>query len=101
MDISLEEFVSRYLQRAAIHTPWYLAFHCISIREKELQKNGFALGLVKSAETCRVIIPPNGMVTIDGSVDKKIPFHRITVMFHQSSRACVPADVDLEATLHP
>ena len=33
-------------------------------------------------------------------MDKKIPFHRATVMLHQSSRACVAADVNLEATLH-
>ena len=100
MNVSLEEFGSRYLQQAAIHTPWYLAFRCLTIREKELQRNGFALGLVKSAEAARVIIPPNGKMTIEGLIDKKIPFPRVTVMLHQTSRSCVPVDVDIEATLH-
>lgn len=51
------------------------------------------------AEICRVIIPPNAKATIDNLVDKKIPFHRENVMLHQSSRTCMPIDVDFEATL--
>ena len=79
----------------------YLAFRYITIEEKELQKDGFALGLVKSAETCRAIILLNGKVTTDGFVYEKIPSHRVTVLLHQNSRSCVQADADLEATLHP
>lgn len=101
IDTTREEFGSRFLQDVALHTPWYLAFRCILIREKELQRNGYALGLVKSAEATRIIIPPNSNVTIEGYVDKKIPYSKVTVMMHQSSKTCIPDDVDIEATLHP
>ena len=101
IDTSREEFGSRFLQKVAIQTPWYLAFRCILLREKDLQRNGYALGLVKCAETTRVVIPPNSNITINGFVDKKIPYHKVTVMMHQSSKSCIPDDVDIEATLHP
>ena len=29
----------RYLQTAQLHTPWYLALRCLTIREKEFAKN--------------------------------------------------------------
>ena len=64
IDTSREEIGSRFLQDVAMHTPWYLAFRCIMIGV-ELQRNEYALGLVKSAEATRVIIPPNSNVTID------------------------------------
>ena len=77
---SREEFGSRFLQEVAIQTPWYLDFRCILLREKDLQRNGNALGLVKCAETTRVVIPPNSNITINGFVDKKIPYHKVTVL---------------------
>lgn len=100
MDVTKQEFGSRFLQDAAIYTPWYLAFRCIALRERELHRHGYVLGLVKSAETDRVIIPPNSHVTILGYLDKKIPYHQVTVMMQQSEKSCIPSDVDIEATLH-
>ena len=81
IDVTREDHGSSFfLQEAAIQTPWYLAFQCILLREKDLQRNGYALGLVKCAETTRVVIPPNSNITINGFVDKKIPYHKVTVM---------------------
>ena len=43
IDVTREEHGSRFLQEVAIQTPWYLAFRCILLREKDLQRNGYAL----------------------------------------------------------
>ena len=84
IDTTREDFCSRVLQYVVMNTFWYLASRCIMIREKELQRNGHALGLVKSAEATRVIIPPNSNATTDVYVDKKVPYHSVTVMKHRS-----------------
>lgn len=42
----------------------------------EIQRNGHRLGIVKSAETERITIPPNGSVRIRGYLDKKLPYHQ-------------------------
>lgn len=61
--------------------------------------NRYALGLVKSAEATMIIIPLNSNITINGYMDKKIPYHKVTVMVNQSTKTCIPDDV--QATLHP
>ena len=40
----------QYLQRASLHTPWYLAFRMMTLQEKELRKQHNRLGIVKCAE---------------------------------------------------
>lgn len=61
--------------------------------------NRYALGLVESAEATMIIIPLNSNITINGYMDKKIPYHKVTVMVNQSTKTCIPDDV--QATLHP
>ncbi|XP_062601250.1 uncharacterized protein LOC134262945 [Saccostrea cucullata] len=50
MENAREEFISRYLQDADLHTFWYLSFRCMNLRSKELQRNGNKLSIIKSAE---------------------------------------------------
>ena len=56
IDTKREEFGTIFLQDVAMHTPWYLAFRCIMIRETELRRSGYAIGLVKSVEATKGII---------------------------------------------
>ena len=39
----------KFLQDASLQTPWFLSFRCISVQEKDLARNNFRLGVVKSA----------------------------------------------------
>lgn len=50
LDVVKDKYGNRYLQEAALFTPWYLAFRGMTIREKELARNNIRLGIVKSAE---------------------------------------------------
>lgn len=72
VDVTREEIGSRFLQDADLHTSWFLAFRCMTLRERELRRNGHRLGIVKSAETERITIPPNGSVRIRGYLDRKL-----------------------------
>ena len=54
-----DKYGVRFLQKAKLHTPWYLALMCLTIREKELAHREYVLALIRSAENSRITIPPN------------------------------------------
>jgi hypothetical protein len=39
LDTTRERHGPRYLQTAKLTTPWYLAFRCMSLRERDLRRN--------------------------------------------------------------
>lgn len=56
-----QKFGVRFLQKAKLHTPWYLAFRCMTLRERELSRRSYVLALVRSAEERPITLPPNLM----------------------------------------
>ena len=36
IDLTRDEFGTRYLQEANLHTPWYMSFRCMALRQREL-----------------------------------------------------------------
>ena len=44
-----QKFGVRFLQKAKLHTPWYLAFRCMTLRERELSRRSYVLAHVRSA----------------------------------------------------
>ena len=96
-----EEVGDNYLQKAALHTPWYLAFRCISVREKELKKNKNRLALIKSAESKNITIPANSTVTIQGRASKELDFYPTCAMLIQTEESIIPSDFDITpAVIH-
>lgn len=63
------------MQEAALLTPWCLAFRGKTIPDRELARNSNGLGIVKSAESICISIPPNSTFSISGYIDKVIPYH--------------------------
>lgn len=55
---------------------------------------------MNSAESSRIIIPPNGRVVIHAYLDRKIPYHRVLAMLHPTYKSCIPTDLDIIPTLH-
>lgn len=100
MDLLREEYGSRFLQDADIQAPFYLAFRCMTLRERQLQRNGNRLAMLKSAEVNRVLIPPNSRVVLDAHMDKKIPYHKVLAMLQSTPNSCIPQDLDVTPTLH-
>ena len=89
----------RFLQEAKLHTPWFLAFRCLTLRDKELARNNDKLGVVKSAETTRIIIPPNSRITIQGYVDKQLPYQNSCAMLQRTKLSAIPEDLDIVPTV--
>ena len=89
----------QYLQRASLHTPWYLAFRMMTLQEKELQKQHNRLGIVKCAERKPVTIPPTTSVTVSGYIDKSIPYQSTPAILHATSDSAIPSDLDIEPTV--
>ena len=85
----------RFLQQADLHTPWYLAFRSLTLREKELAKNNNRLGLVKSAAIKPVIIPPNTSITIPGFIDKAIPYGSTPAILQSTYGSIIPSDLEI------
>ena len=85
----------RFLQQADLHTPWYLAFRSLTLREKELARNNNRLGLVKSAAIKPVVIPPNTSITIPGYIDRAIPYGSTPAILQSTSGSIIPADLEI------
>ena len=78
-----------------LHSPYYMAFRCITLRDNELQKQQNRLALVKSAELGPVTVPANTEVTIKGYMDKTLPHPKTVSMLHPTNNSVVPTDMDI------
>ena len=90
-----DKYGERFLQQADLHTPWYLAFRSLSLREKELHKNGHRLGLVKSAAVKSITIPPNTSITVPGFIDKALPYGSTPVILQPTNGSIIPHDLEI------
>ena len=90
---------NKFLQDAKLYTPWYLAFRGMTLREKELTRNHHRLGIVKSAETQSIVIPPNSSVTVSGYVDKALPYQPTTAVLQATANSMIPSDLDIVPAL--
>ena len=90
---------SRFLQKAALHTPWYLAFRSMVLSERELDKNHGRLGFVKSSETSDVVIPANSSVIIKGQINKGITYARVCALMESTSESTLSPNLDIMPTI--
>lgn len=89
----------KFLQEANLHTPWYLAFRCMVLQERDLVRRNFQLGLVKCAGLKRVVIPPNSDVTVTGYIDKALPYRHTCAILQSTHRSAIPDDLDISPSL--
>ena len=89
----------RYLQGTQLQTPWYLAFRCLSLRDKELSRKEYKLGIVKSAETSKITIPPNSRRTVNGYIDRQTRYHDSCAMLQATTESAIPQDLDIVPTV--
>lgn len=64
----------QFLQRAKLHTPWYLAFRCMTLREKELKRNKERVAIIRSVEPSKILIGPYQSINIRGYLDKELGY---------------------------
>ena len=87
------EHGERFLQISNLTTPWYLSFRCILLRERELQKNNNRIGLIRTDGTKSITITPYTSITVNGYVDKEIPYQN-TPAIVQSTTLAKDSDYD-------
>jgi hypothetical protein len=72
METNKDRYGHQFLQKADIHTPWYLPMIWLVMHEKELSRNRNILAFIKSAKNREITITANSEVMINGYLDKKV-----------------------------
>ena len=90
-----DKFGERYLQKAELHTPWYLSFRCMHIRETTLKRTKNRLGIVRSAERKTILIHPNTEISIEGYVSQDIEYKPCTAILEETEDSVITKDLDI------
>lgn len=96
-----QKYGVQFLQKVKVHTPWFIAFRCMTLRERGLSRRAYVLARVKSAEERPVTIPPNSSVTIQGYLFDKLPYRYYPVCgtLSPTARSRIPTDLDIEPSV--
>lgn len=98
MEDTKSELGNRFLQIANLRTNWYIAFRCISLREKRLKKQDLRLAVIRTTNREPIIISPNSFKRIDGFIEKKLPYSRTCAIIQQIQMKKGKSDVDVTPT---
>ena len=91
MEVSKDKLGEKYLQNSSVSTPWFLAFRCITLREKALKKNN-RLALIESAEKRTIIIKPNSTTIIRGCLKDKMEYQHTSAVMEATCNSAIPKD---------
>lgn len=89
----------RFLQTAKLKTPWYLAFRILNLREKELRRNKFRIGIVKCAESTKITMRPNTERTIRGYICHQLMHVDTPVIMEPTELTTMNKDLDVAPML--
>ncbi|KAL5006783.1 hypothetical protein ScPMuIL_015589 [Solemya velum] len=101
MEDTKTSYGENFLQSTDLQTPLYLAFRCMLLRDRELDRRKGRLAVIKSAEKSPLTIMPNSEVVIHGFLDKLVPYQPVCCMVHPTKKSAIPDDLDLTPTLIP
>ena len=99
METTKDIYGYQFLQKADMHTPWYLSMRCLVMRERELSKNRNILAFIKSAENRKITIPANSEVVVNGYLDKKVLYGPVCAIVQPTPSSFIPDDLDISPTL--
>ena len=91
-----DNYGSQFLQKAKLHTQWYLSFRAIVIRQKELKRNSNRLAVIRNASKERIILKPNDVIEVKGYADRELNFPCSTAIIQESDESQISSDVDIE-----
>ena len=95
LDDCRQTFGVSFLQKANLHTPWYLSFRSLVVRDKELKRNRNRLAIIRSAAADRIILRPNESFDIPGIIDKEIEYPDTTAIIQESTDSSIPDFIDI------
>lgn len=88
----------RFLQTSKLGTPWQLAFRCITLQDKHIERSKGVLGVLKSAETRAITIPSNSSAIIYCSVGSRVGYHQCLAMTQAVPNSTLPG-LDITPTV--
>lgn len=92
-----EEHGARFLQNAALTTPWYMTFRCLAMGEKELTKNNNRVAVIRTCK--RITLLPNTTTEVSGYYDKEIPYKTTPSIIQSTILAEDYKEIDTEPTV--
>jgi len=95
MDNCKSQFGDQFLQKAKLHTPWYLSFRSIAIRQKELQRNNNRIAIVRCAATSKITLKPNQSIEVIGVTDREANYPKSTAILQESSASQLHPSIDV------
>lgn len=99
LDHTRQEHGCKFLQVANMHTPWYLSFRCMVLREKELKKNRNCLGLVRNADLNGTTIKPNSSIVVTGVIDKPLDYEPTCAIAQPALSGDLASLLDITASI--
>lgn len=54
-----DKYGDRFLQTMGMEAPWYMACRCVTLRDLELARKNWCLGIVKCAKRVMINVPSN------------------------------------------
>ena len=94
-----DHFGLQYLHTAKLHTPRYLCFRAISLREKEMKKSKNRIAIIRSAERKKVTIRLNETIEIKGYTDKELNHPNSLAITQESKDSGISSDIDITPTM--
>ena len=77
------------------HNSWNMAFKCLALQERQIQRNSGRLALIKSANSNKILIPSNHTMSIPGYVDKKISLNNCYAVIQPTEKSSLPDNVEI------
>ena len=89
----------RFLQKARLPGPWYLAFKCLTIHHRELGPAKGRLCFVKTAVSQKVVILVNANFTIQGRTDKQVSLPPCLGAAEHCDKSFLPTGIEVTPNL--
>jgi hypothetical protein len=94
-----DNFGEQFLQKANLHTPWFLSFRCLVIREKALRRNKNCLAILRCATEQKITIGPNQTKHIPVTAYRKLPYSECNALISEIGDSSLPDFIDIGPAL--
>jgi len=92
-------FGEQFLQKANLHTPWFLSFRCLVVREKTLRRNKNCLAILRCDTEQKITLGPNETKHIPVKADRKLPYSEAHALVSETEDTSLPEFIDIGPTL--
>ena len=85
----------QFLQKAQLFTPWYSAFKCMTLRERELRRNNNKIATVRCAEGHNIRLGPNQAINITCTAEREVDHEPTCALISATGNSSLPDFIDI------